>query len=124
MVIIESFKKIVEVDNVEYEYVYKLLESDYNFTKNEKTSSLKAYGIEIEGKNIVKGEVRSNYKDFIKYISPNKEKVVKIIELLNNNTVSPIHLIDVIGEYVDEYVSDFDMAVKIYEKDNMCTAVS
>ena len=27
--------------------------------------------------------------------------------MLYENQVSPIHLIDIIGEYVDEYVNDF-----------------
>ncbi|WP_010294759.1 DUF6514 family protein [Clostridium senegalense] len=112
MVIVESLKNVVEIDNVKYEYVYKLLESDYNFKNNEKCNSLKAYGIEVERKDTVKGQVVSNYKDFVRYISPKKEKVTEIIELLNNNIVSPIHLIDVIGEYVDEYVNDFDEAIK------------
>jgi len=30
------------------------------------------------------------------------------MKLLNDNIVSPVHLIDIIGEYIDEYISDFD----------------
>ena len=47
-------------------------------------------------------------RDSVNYISTHKEKVKKLFDLVSKNNVSPIHLIDVIGEYVDEYVSDFN----------------
>ena len=43
----------------------------------------------------------------IRKISNSKTKVEWLLNLLKDNNVSPIHLVDILGSYVDEYVSDF-----------------
>jgi hypothetical protein len=32
--------------------------------------------------------------------------------MVHENTVSPIHMIEILGEYIDEYISDFDEMLK------------
>lgn len=46
-------------------------------------------------------------RDSVDKISPNKDKVEVLVEKLHKYEVSPIHLIDVIGEDVDNCVADF-----------------
>ncbi|MBS5825419.1 MAG: hypothetical protein KID00_16520, partial [Clostridium argentinense] len=109
MVVVETLAQAVEIEkNVEYNYVYKLLESSYGVDVNGKTQIVQAYGIEVEREDVIKGKKVSQCRDFVKYISPKKEKVGNIMKMLYQHLVSPIHLIDVIGEYVDECVNDFD----------------
>jgi hypothetical protein len=33
------------------------------------------------------------------------------MRMLYENAVSPIHLIDVLGEYIDEYIIDYDLYI-------------
>ncbi|MDU1855534.1 MAG: DUF6514 family protein, partial [Clostridium baratii] len=55
-----------------------------------------------------KGDLEiDSYKDSVELISPVESKVKGLLKMLYENQVSPIHLIDIIGEYVDEYVNDF-----------------
>ncbi|MDF2675395.1 MAG: Uncharacterized protein K0R09_3667, partial [Clostridiales bacterium] len=35
-----------------------------------------------------------------------------LLKMLYENIVSPLHLLDILGEYVDEYIIDFDSALK------------
>ena len=46
-------------------------------------------------------------KDTINIVASNEKKAEDILVLLFNNLVSPIHLIDVVGEYSDLCVNDF-----------------
>ncbi|WP_368253287.1 DUF6514 family protein [Clostridium paraputrificum] len=52
-------------------------------------------------------------EDGVKYISTQRHKVKGLLNLLYKNEVSPIHLIDIIGEYVDKWVEDFEESKKI-----------
>ena len=88
------------INDVEMKYIYKLTERQYK--------SVQAYGIEIERDDYKNGENVNIVKDSVDLISPEKEKVKNLLDILYKNEVSPIHLIDIIGEYVDSYVSDFD----------------
>ena len=81
-------------------YSYRLIESDFHRGQ--------AYGIEVERQDVIDGNLVNVERDSVKLISPNREKVEFLLDLLKKNNVSPIHLIDIIGEYVDEYVGDFD----------------
>ncbi|WP_407644975.1 DUF6514 family protein [Clostridium polyendosporum] len=44
-------------------------------------------------------------------ISPQRHKVHNLLKMIYDNGVSPRHLIDILGEYVDTYVIDFDVAL-------------
>lgn len=86
-------------NGIERKYQYKLIKTLIG--KDE------VFGIEIE-RTDYKGELEiDSYSDSVELISPVESKVKVLLRMLYENQVSPIHLIDIIGEYVDEYVSDF-----------------
>ena len=87
-------------EDKEINYSYRLTEK--RFYKGQ------AYGIEVERQDVVDGSLVTVERDSIDLISPNKEKVEVLLNLLAKNNVSPIHLVDIIGEYVDQYVGEFD----------------
>ena len=91
-------KKIEE--NKEFNYLYRVTENTLNNTK--------VFGIEIERIDFIDQIVTNIERDSIKFISPKREKVLDLVKILYKNEVSPIHLVDVIGEYVDESVIDFE----------------
>ena len=93
-------------NGIERKYNYKLIKSLMGQDE--------VFGIEVERIEIKGDLIISSFKDSVELISPVKEKVIKLLNMLYENQVSPIHLIDVIGPYVDEYVNDFN---KIYSDD-------
>ncbi|NEZ46710.1 hypothetical protein FDF74_05705 [Clostridium niameyense] len=109
---IEVLVKKQHFDNKEYVYYYKLLKNDIYLSYEYDNIKLQSYGIEIErqdfkGKNMINIE-----KDKIKNISPYRYKVHNLLKMLYENSVSPIHLIDIVSNYVDEYVFDYDYVSK------------
>lgn len=107
-VVVETLINKVVEDGREFTYVYKLLKNDFVMEVDGNQKSIQAYGIEVERQDLLDGQVIQVEKDYEKYISPQRHKVRSLMKLLNDNIVSPVHLIDIIGEYIDEYISDFD----------------
>ena len=66
------------------------------------------YGIVVKKESIKNKVVASTIEDRVDIISKKKEVVQKLLDLLYRNQVSPIHLIDVIGETVDNCVLEFN----------------
>ena len=95
----KSLSKIVNVDDKESRYIYRIVE---NSIRNRQ-----AFGIEIERQDLNCGEVINLERDTINIVASNEKKAEDILVLLFNNLVSPIHLIDVVGEYSDLCVNDF-----------------
>lgn len=83
-----------------FNYSYRLIKGQYE--------GIVSYGIEAELQEEKDGQVVNIERDGIDVISNNKAKVEGLLELLADNKVSPIHFIDVLGEYIDEYAGDFD----------------
>lgn len=81
-------------------YSYSIESKEYN---NETV-----YGIEAKKENIENGLVVSTIEDYVDIISKKKDVVEHLVELLYKNQVSPIHLIDIIGETVDNCVFEFN----------------
>lgn len=100
MLIRKTLERKGQVEGKESKYIYRLVEEDY---KNER-----AYGIEVEREDYNNENVVNIERDSILKISNQVHKVEGLLEKLYNNEVSPIHLVDVIGAYVDEYVLDFE----------------
>lgn len=91
------FKRIT--NGIERVYNYKLIKSVIGVNE--------VFGIEIEREDF-KGDIKiDTYKDSIELISPNEKKVREVLDILYKNGVSPIHLVDIAGEFVDECVNDF-----------------
>ncbi|MCX7905066.1 MAG: DUF6514 family protein, partial [Caloramator sp.] len=51
-------------------------------------------------------------EDELDCLTNDKEKVMNLIDYLALNQVSPYHLIDIAGEFADEWVDDFDRTLK------------
>ena len=101
MDIVEEYRSI-DTEN-KFEYRYRLTKSLYK--------GIVGYGIEVEGKNSNDSDNVFCEKDSVNLISVNRYNVKALLTKLYENKVSPIHLIDIIGEYVDEHVYEFDKYV-------------
>ena len=85
-------------------------ESRYSFRMfKEKFLDGQAFGIEVERQDLVNGNIVEIERDSISKISNKEEKVMELLKLVHNHQVSPIHLVDILGEYVDNYTSDFNI---------------
>ena len=100
LVVKECFDITVEKENCKMNYFYRM-----TFVR---FKGRQAYGIEVERQDVINGGLVNIERNSVNNISTDKEKVKRLFDLVSKNNVSPIHLIDVIGEYVDEYVSDFN----------------
>ncbi|MBI6873250.1 DUF6514 family protein, partial [Clostridium aciditolerans] len=89
-----------------------LLKGNISITYGVDTIEVQSYGIEIERQDLVDGKLVNIERDCVKSISPERHKVHNLMKLLYDNNVSPIHLIDVLGDYIDEYIVDFDKEIK------------
>ena len=116
MEVIENLCKKVTDDDVKCNYFYRLVKSQISVSMCGEPTQVQAYGIEIERQDIVDNKVVSIERDCVENISPQRYKVKNLIKMLYDNTVSPIHMIDILGDYIDEYISDFDDVLK-----NICT---
>ena len=88
----------INVDEREIKYIYRLIEKSI---KNKQV-----FGIEIERQDFKFGEVINLERDYISIVSNEEKKANDILFKLFNNLVSPIHLIDVVGEYSDLCVAE------------------
>jgi len=89
----------IDENECKIKYSYRLTEQDF--------LGVQVYGIEVEREGVISSRKVNNMIDSVEIISPDESKVRKLLSMLHNYKVSPIHLIDIIGEYVDVYVSDF-----------------
>jgi hypothetical protein len=85
---------VKDSDGIERKYTYKITE--------EFLDGVREYGIEAKREDNKGGLVTNNISDEVKYISAKKERVSEILSLLSRNEVSPIHLVNIIGEYIDK----------------------
>ncbi|MBW6411454.1 DUF6514 family protein [Clostridium weizhouense] len=99
MEVLEEYTSVNQ--NNKYKYNYRLTKSIYR--------GRIGYGIEIQSQNSIEDNDTDCEQDRVELVSIHRHKVKKILMKLYNNEVSPIHLIDVIGEYVDEHVYEFDV---------------
>ena len=112
MIVIENLSKKVSDDEVKHNYFYRLVKSEISVSMYDEPTEIQAYGIEIERQDIIDDTVVFIERDCIENISPQRHKVKNLVKMLYDNTVSPIHMIDILGDYVDEYISDFDEMLK------------
>lgn len=112
MVIVESLIKNENLGEAKYNYFYRMVRSEISLTCEDDPIEVQSYGIEIERQDVVNGQMVNIERDCVKSISPHRHKVHNLLKLLYDNQVSPVHLIDILGEYIDEYIVDFDEALK------------
>lgn len=96
----ECFNTVINDDEREMRYSYRLIETEF--------SRGTAFGIEIERQDIIDNILANIERDSIEIISNDEKKVKVLLDLVYENEVSPIHLVDILGEYADEYVTDFE----------------
>ncbi|MGG7060064.1 DUF6514 family protein [Clostridium tertium] len=99
MYIVDSLYSSSKNDNKEIRYSYRMISESF--------FGVQAFGIEAERQDLIEGNVVQIERDLIRKISNKEDKVKTLLNLLHDYQVSPIHLVDILGEYVDNYVSDF-----------------
>lgn len=99
MKIVQNLNIVRNYDNLRHDYQYRIIETKYN--------EVNTYGIEIERKDFNNDVLINIERNSIEKISYYLEKVRELLSILYKNEVSPIHLVDIFGEKVDEYVSEF-----------------
>lgn len=112
MMLVENLSKSNFEKEVKHEYFYRMFKNELLVDGQEGKIGVQSYGIEIERQDIADGLVTGIERDYVKNISPHRYKVHSMLKMLCDNTVSPIHLIDIIGESTDYYISDFDNVVR------------
>lgn len=81
------------IDGIERSYIYKVTQ--------QKQDSILEYGVKVTREDISKDKKVTSVESEVKYISTEKEMVTGIINILCKNEVSPIHLKEVVCDYVD-----------------------
>lgn len=100
MKIIKNLSIVKNCNNLIYDYDYRIIAGKYE--------GIDTYGIEIERKDFNQGVLVNVERDLIHKISCQLEKVKELLYVLYKHEVSPIHLVDTIGDKVDEYASEFN----------------
>jgi hypothetical protein len=104
MNLVDEYTAIYKGEDVEYRYIYRLIKKDFK--------GITAYGIEIERKDYVGLSNVNLERERIDVISPYRHKVKQLLMKLCSNKVSPYHLIDLVGSYVDECAYEFDNRIE------------
>lgn len=104
--------KVEAEGETSYVFRYYLHESTKKITMDASCINVPCYGIEITSERLVKGRLDEIFSDRIDVVSSVKGKVINLIEFLKENEVSPVHLLDIVGDYADEWVEDFDKDAK------------
>ena len=100
MKIIRDSISILEEENIKYEYSYRIIETKFN--------KLTLFGIEVERVDYINGKMVNIEREVIEKISDELGKVEALHKLVLDNLVSPIHLIDVLGQYADKYIEEIE----------------
>jgi len=108
--VVESLLKTERIGDKNHIYYFKMTKSNIKMDETSLPCKLQTYGIEIERHDMVDDKLVEIKKKCIKSISPHRYKVDKLLKILYNNTVSPIHLIDIVEEYVDSFDFDYDQS--------------
>ena len=111
MLVVENLCRREMCDNVQFNYSYRIIKDKVIFSDYDKLE-IQSYGIEVERQDIVDDKLVKIERDLVKCISPHRHKVHNLLKMLYDNIVSPVHLIDILGEYLDEYITDFDEILK------------
>lgn len=111
MYVMDTLSKSLNDNGIERKYEYRVVKSSFKSNAFE-NQELQAYGIEVERTDIIEGRISNVEREIIKNISPHRYKVQALAKMLQENIVSPINLVEILGEYVDDYVRDFDTVIK------------
>ena len=112
MIILETLIKKVTDGSVNHNYIYRLVKNQVSILMYGELINVNAFGIEMETQDMVEDKIIHIQRDCVENISPERYKVKNLLKMVYDNTVSPIHMIDILGEYIDDYTSDFDETLK------------
>jgi hypothetical protein len=107
--IVESIVRKERIGDKDHIYYFKMTKSSIEISETHLPFEMKLYGIEIERQDMISEKMVKVEKDCIKFISPHRYKVHNLLKVLYENIVSPIHLIDIAGEYADDLSCDYDL---------------
>ncbi|MDV3428957.1 MAG: DUF6514 family protein [Bacillota bacterium] len=107
MKVLEELITTKREDQLVYTYCYRLTCDDFSIRSGEKAIKFKAYGIEAERKDFQGTSIENIERNSIPNISPYRHKVKALLNIIYKNNVSPIHLVDILGNYVDECACDY-----------------
>ena len=93
IMVIEKKVTTKYIDGIERIYIYKVTQ--------QKQDSILEYGVKATREDVSKGESVTIVESEVKYISPKKDVVMGIVDILCRNEVSPIHLKEIVCDYVD-----------------------
>lgn len=105
--VVESMIRNEVFEGMKKNYIYRLTKNQVSISLGIEAMEVQTYGIEIERQDIVDGSIVNIERDNVKSISPHRHKVHDLLKVLYDNCVSPVHLIEILGEYIDEYIVDF-----------------
>lgn len=94
----KSLSKIINNDEMELKYFYRITEKDM--------PRCKLFGIEIERQDFEEGKIVNLERDFVSIVAHDEGKANEILMMLCDNLVSPVHLIDIVGELSDQCVEE------------------
>ncbi|MDU1412146.1 MAG: DUF6514 family protein [Clostridium sp.] len=106
--IVDTKKCNVKYDGEVLEYVYNLVERTLSMKCGDREEKFIVYGVEAISYVKRCDKMDMLYREEVEYISPFKYKALEFIEMLSNNNVSPIHLLDITEEVIDDFYRDFD----------------
>lgn len=99
MKINKTLSKMVNINEREVKYIYRMTEKNVR--------NRQAFGIEIERQDFNDGQVVNLERDYVSLVASEEKRANDILLLLFNNLVSPIHLVDIVGEYSDLCAAEF-----------------
>ena len=99
MKINKTLSKIININEKEVKYIYRMTENNIR--------NKQAFGIEIERQDFNDGEVINLERDYVSLVADEEKKANDLLVLLFNNLVSPVHLVDIVGEYSDLCAAEF-----------------
>lgn len=99
MKINKTLSTIVNINEKEVKYIYRMTEKNIR--------NRQAFGIEIERQDFNDGQVVNLEMDYVSLVASEEKRANDILLLLFNNLVSPIHLVDIVGEYSDLCAAEF-----------------
>lgn len=117
MMVVECITRNENIEGMDKNYIYRLTKNNISISLgidnlSEDSMEVQTYGIEIERQDILNDCIINIERDSIISISPYRHKVHDLLKLLYDNCVSPIHLLEILGEYIDEYIMDFNEDLK------------
>ncbi|WP_243122783.1 DUF6514 family protein [Haloimpatiens lingqiaonensis] len=112
MIVVENSIRRLQDGDLTRIYSYRLLKNEISLYFKGNNGAVQAYGIEVERQDMLDGKVINIQRDCVSSISPYRHKVHNLMKILYENTVSPIHLIDMVGEEVDYSIEDFECELK------------